>query len=105
MDRSLRGGTSSVTGLEQMPKTEQKWEARHKEDKVSGLGVPNMFAKLVKEVAPGQEAREKERSETARMVSGGLEASQHADTLQEGGPARTRDVPTAAAATKAQMAA
>ena len=37
-------------------------------------------------VAPGQEGRGKERDKTARMDGGGLEASQHTDTTQEGGP-------------------
>ena len=45
-----------------------------------------MIAKVMKGVAPGQEVRERERDKTAGMDGGGLEASQHADTTQEGGP-------------------
>jgi len=41
---------------------------------------------VMKRVAPGRAAREKERDKTARLDGGGLEASQHADTTQEGGP-------------------
>jgi len=44
-----------------------------------------MIAKVMKGVASGEEAREKERDKTARMDGGELEASQHADTTQEGG--------------------
>jgi hypothetical protein len=51
-----------------------------------GAGITNIIAKIMKGVGPGQEAREKERDKTARMDGGGLEASQHADTPQEGGP-------------------
>jgi len=45
-----------------------------------------MIAKVMNGVAPGQEAREKERDKTAWMDGGGLEASQLTDTTQEGGP-------------------
>jgi len=44
-----------------------------------------MIAKVMKGVAPGQEGREKQRAKTVNMDGGGLEASQHADTTQEGG--------------------
>jgi hypothetical protein len=69
-----------------MQESEQKWDTRHEDDEQWGAGITNMIAKVVKGVAPGQEAREKERDKTARMDGGGLEASQHADTTQEGGP-------------------
>jgi len=69
-----------------MQEREQKWGTRHKDDNLWGAGITNMIAKVVKGVAPGQEAREKERDKTARMDGGGLEASQHAATTQEGGP-------------------
>jgi len=69
-----------------MQEREQKWDARHKDDKPWGAGITNMIAKVMEGVAPGQEARGKERDKTAGMDGGGLEASQHADTMQEGGP-------------------
>ena len=51
-----------------------------------GAGIMNMIAKTMKGVAQGQEEREREREVTARTDGGGLEASQHADTIQEEGP-------------------
>jgi len=69
-----------------MQEIEQKWDARHEDDKLWGAGIANMLAKVIKGVAPGQEARKKERDKTAKMDGGGLEASHHADTTQEGGP-------------------
>jgi hypothetical protein len=45
-----------------------------------------MIAKVMKGVAPSQEARHIEREMTARMDGGGREASQHADTMQDEGP-------------------
>jgi len=71
---------------------EQKWDASHEDDKVWGACITNMIAKVMKGVTPGQEAREKERDETARMDGGGLEASHHADTPQEGGPERSQQL-------------
>jgi len=75
-----------------MQEREQKWDARHEDDKVWGAGITNMIAKIMKGVAPGQEAREKERDETARMDGGRLEASQHPDTPQEGGPEKRQQL-------------
>jgi len=69
-----------------MEEREQKRDTRHKDDKVWGVGITNMMVKIMKAVAPGEEARKQERDETARLDGGGLEASQHADTPQEGGP-------------------
>jgi len=65
---------------------EQKWDARHEDEKLWGVGITNMIAKVMKGVAPGQEVREKDTEMTARMDGGGLEASQHADTTQEERP-------------------
>jgi hypothetical protein len=42
-----------------------------------------MIAKIMKGVAPGQEAREKERDKTTEMDGGALEAWQHADKTRE----------------------
>ena len=50
-----------------MQDREQKWDARHEDDKLWGAGITNMIAKIMKGVASGQEAREKERDETAEM--------------------------------------
>jgi len=69
-----------------MQEREQKWDAHHEDDKVWGAGVTNIIVKVLKRVAPGQEARERESDESTRMDGRGLEASQHADTRQEGGP-------------------
>jgi len=69
-----------------MPEREKKWDARHEDDKLWEAGIPNMIATVMKGVAAGQESREKERDMTAMMDHGGLEASQLADTMQQGGP-------------------
>jgi len=65
---------------------EQKWDARHKDDKLWGPGITNTIAKVMKRVARGQEVRHKGRDESAGMYGGGLEASHHEDTAQEGSP-------------------
>jgi len=75
-----------------MQQSGQKRDARHEDDKVWGMGITNMLAKVMKGVAPGQEAREKERDKTAEMDGGGLEALQHADTTQEGGPEKRQQL-------------
>jgi len=69
-----------------MQEREQKWDSRHKDDNQCEAGLTNMIATVVKGVVPGKEARGKERENTARMDGCGLEASQHADASQEGGP-------------------
>jgi len=43
-----------------------------------------MIAKVMKGVAPDQESREKGRDKTAQMDGGRPEATQHADTTEEG---------------------
>jgi hypothetical protein len=43
-----------------------------------------MIAKVMKGVAPGQEARESESEKTAKMDGRGLEVSQHAVKSQDG---------------------
>jgi hypothetical protein len=69
-----------------MQEREQKWDARHEDEELDGAGITYMITKVKKGVAPGQEGREKERDETTGMEGVGLEASQHADTTEEGGP-------------------
>jgi len=68
-----------------MQEREQKWNACHQDDKLWGEGITNMIVKVMKGVAPSQEARENERDKTVGMDTRGLEASQHVDTTQEGG--------------------
>jgi hypothetical protein len=51
---------------------EQKWDARHENDKLWGAGITNMIAKTLQWVAQDQEGRNKERPMTARTDSGGL---------------------------------
>jgi len=75
-----------------MQEGEQKWDACHEDDKVWGVGITNMIAMIMKGVAPGQEVRENERHETARMDGGGLVDSQHADTPQKGGPEKRQQL-------------
>lgn len=67
-----------------MQESEQKCDAHHEENKLWGAGITNMIAKLIKGVALGQEATEKERVMTAAMEKRGLVVSQDADTTQEG---------------------
>jgi len=69
-----------------MQERKENGDAHHVDDRLWGAGIPNMTTKVIKGVVPGQEVREKERDETAGMDGGGLEASQHAHTTQEGGP-------------------
>ena len=69
-----------------MQEREQKWDARHEDDRLWGAGIKNMIEKTMKGVAQGQEGREREREMTARTDGRGLEASQHADTMREEGP-------------------
>jgi hypothetical protein len=75
-----------------MQEREQKWDARHEDDKLWGAGITNMIAKVMKGVPPGQEAREKKRHKPAGMDGRGLEASQHVDTTQEGGPEKRQQL-------------
>jgi len=63
-----------------MQESEQKWDARHEDNKLWGVGITNMTAKPMKKASHGQEGRVEERDMTARTDGGGLEASQHADT-------------------------
>jgi len=65
---------------------EQKSDTRHKDDNQSVAGITIIIGKVIEGVAPGEEVREKERDKTARMESGGLEASQQAHSTQERGP-------------------
>jgi hypothetical protein len=69
-----------------MQDREQKWDARHEEDKVWGSVITNRIAKTMNGVAQGQEGREKKREKTARTDGGWVEDSQHADTMREEGP-------------------
>jgi len=75
-----------------MQEREQKWDARHEDDKLWGAGITNMIAKIMKGVASGQEVREKERDETAGTDGGGLQASQHADTTREEEPEKRQQL-------------
>jgi len=57
-----------------MEEREQKWDARHEDNKLLGAVITKMIAKVMRGVAPGQEAKDQEGDETAGMDSGGLEA-------------------------------
>jgi hypothetical protein len=72
---------------------EQKWDARHEDDKLWGAGITNMIAKIMTGVASGQDAREKERDETAETDGGGLQASQYADMTLEEEPEKPQQLP------------
>jgi len=54
-----------------MQEREQKWDARHKDDKLWGAGITNMIGKGMKGVAPGQEAREKKETRLRAWMVGG----------------------------------
>jgi len=69
-----------------MTESEQKLDARHEDDKLCGVGIPNRIAKNMNGLAHGQERREREGEMTARTDSGGLEDSQVAEKTQEEGP-------------------
>jgi len=75
-----------------MQEREQKWDASHEDDKMWGAGITNMIANIIQGVPPGQEARKKDKGETARMDGGELYASQHAYTPQVGGPAKCQQL-------------
>ena len=72
--------------LTKMQEREQKWDTRHEDDKLWGAGSTIPITMVMKRVAPGQEARENTRDRAAKMDFAVLEASQHADTTQEGEP-------------------
>jgi hypothetical protein len=76
-----------------MEEREQMWDARYEDDQVWGAGITNKIAKTMKGVAQGQQEREREREVTARMDSGGLEDSQHADRMREESTCRPRARP------------
>jgi hypothetical protein len=69
-----------------MQEREQMGDDRHEDDRLWAAGITNIIAKAMRGVAPGKVAREIERDMTAKMDSGVLEANQHADTTQKGGP-------------------
>jgi len=66
-----------------MPHREHKWDACLEDNKQWGAGTTRMIAKVMKGVAPGQDATERERDKTATMAGGGQKASQHANTTPE----------------------
>jgi hypothetical protein len=78
--RAAREEAQRLAMMMWMQEREQKWDARYKDYKVWGAGITNMIAKTMKEVAQGQEEREREKEATGGTDGGGLEASQHADT-------------------------
>ena len=70
---------------------EMKWDQRHKDDVLWGMGIADMTVEVLAKggvcvVAPAQNARKEGRDETARQDGGGLEASQHAGATQDGEP-------------------
>jgi len=69
-----------------MQEREQKWDDRHEDNKVWGAGITIMIAQTMNGVVQGQDWREREREMSARTDSGGMEASQHADTTHVEGP-------------------
>jgi len=75
-----------------MQEREQQWDACSEDVKLLGAGITTMVARVMKRVAPGHDARETERDKTAKMDGEGLEASQHADIMQEGGPEMRRQL-------------
>jgi hypothetical protein len=81
---------------------EQKWNTRHEDNRLWGAVITDMIAKVMIGVAPGQETTDEERDKTAsdrRWGARGLAACRY------NAGSRTREGPTAAAATKAQTAA
>jgi len=83
--RAAREEAQRLAMMTWMQEREQKWDARYEDEKVWGAGITNMIAMTMKEVAQGQEEREREREVTGRTDGGGLEASQHADTTRDDG--------------------
>ena len=77
-----------------MQEREQKWDARHEDDKLRGAGITNMIAKTTTGLPQDEEGREreKERQMTVRTDGGGLEASQHADTMREEEPEKRQQL-------------
>ena len=75
-----------------MQEREQKWYARHEYDKLWVADITDMIAKIMKGVALAEAVRDKERDKTAKMDSGRLEASEHADTMQDGGPEKRQQL-------------
>jgi len=75
-----------------MHEGEQTWDAHHQDDMVWAAGITNIIIRVIKGVAPGQEAREKQRDKTAKMDGRGLEASRHSGTTQEGRPVKRQQL-------------
>jgi len=69
-----------------MQEREHICDTRHEDDRLWGAGITDTLTKVMNRAPPAQQASEKERDKSARMDGRGLEASQHADTMQEGGP-------------------
>jgi len=69
-----------------MQEREEKWDTCHQDDKLWGVCITNLIARVMKGVTPGWEAGEKECHNIAGMDGWGLEASPHADTTEEAGP-------------------
>jgi hypothetical protein len=78
--RAARKEAQQLAMMTWMQEREQKWDARYEDDKVWGAGITNMIAKTMNGVPQGQGDRERAREVAVRTDSGGLEASQHADT-------------------------
>jgi hypothetical protein len=84
--RAAHEEAQRLTIMKWIQEREQKWDARHEDDKLWGAGIMNMIAKTMKVVAQCQEGSDREREMTARTDGGGLEAFPHADTMREEGP-------------------
>jgi len=84
--RTAREEAQRLAMMTWMQQREQKWDARHEDDKLWGAGITNMIAKTMTGVVQSQEGIRREGEMTARTDGGGLEACQHADTTREEGP-------------------
>jgi hypothetical protein len=58
-----------------MQEREQKWEARHENDKLWRAGIMSINTKTIKGVAQGQEGRERASDMTVGTDGGGLGTS------------------------------
>ena len=68
---------------------EEKWETRHQDDVLWSTGITNMVAKVMAGMKSG--GQKETGTGTRDTDNGGLEASQHADPTQIGGPEKPKE--------------
>ena len=71
-----------------LEKTQEKWDASHQDDVLSGRGITGMVPRVLAATEGGQREREERKADTD---GAGLEASIHSDATQTGGPEKPEE--------------